>query len=115
MAAPITRYDIRPPTFPQAGERAGTAGTREPPSSTMPIVHNSRRHRAVGRHSASPRNPDAAGFAAPGVGADGDDTVLTDLAAVPGTASCGTDTSDEGRRVWAVVSTKCPGTRAAAV
>ncbi|MFG2840837.1 hypothetical protein ACGFYE_38250 [Streptomyces zaomyceticus] len=42
-----------------------------------------------------------------------DDTVLTDLAAVPGTASCGTDTSDEGRRVWAVLSTERPRTTAA--
>ncbi|MFE6104052.1 hypothetical protein ACFVQ4_29410 [Streptomyces laurentii] len=41
-----------------------------------------------------------------------DDTVLADLAAVPGTASCGTDTSDEGRRVWAVLSTERPRTRA---
>ncbi|MEE1813787.1 hypothetical protein PUR59_01880 [Streptomyces sp. SP18ES09] len=46
------------------------------------------------------------------VGAD--DTVLAvlaDLAAVPGTASCGTDTSDEGRRVWTVLSTEHPRTR----
>ncbi|MFH8717540.1 hypothetical protein [Streptomyces zaomyceticus] len=42
------------------------------------------------------------------------DTVLTDLAAVPGTASCGTDTSDEGRRVWAVLSTERPRTRTTA-
>ncbi|MFC8008677.1 hypothetical protein [Streptomyces cinereoruber] len=40
-----------------------------------------------------------------------DDTILADLAAVPGTASCGTDTSDEGRRVWAVLSTERPRTR----
>ncbi|MFF0478912.1 hypothetical protein [Streptomyces sp. NPDC004284] len=46
------------------------------------------------------------------VGSDPDDTVLNDLAAVPGTASCGTDTSDEGRRVWAVLSTERPRTRA---
>ncbi|MER7952651.1 hypothetical protein ABTY59_35205 [Streptomyces sp. NPDC096079] len=39
-----------------------------------------------------------------------DDKVLADLAAVPGTASCGTDTSDEGRRVWAVLSTERPRT-----
>ncbi|MFF6844631.1 hypothetical protein ACFY8X_38575 [Streptomyces tanashiensis] len=45
-------------------------------------------------------------------GADADDTVLAGLAAVPGTASCGTDTSDEGRRVWAVLSTERPRTRA---
>ncbi|GGT26403.1 hypothetical protein GCM10010222_80260 [Streptomyces tanashiensis] len=42
-----------------------------------------------------------------------DETVLTNLAAVPGTASCGTDTSDEGRRVWAVLSTERPRTTAA--
>jgi hypothetical protein len=43
--------------------------------------------------------------------AGADDTVLADLTAVPGTASCGTDTSDEGRRVWAVLSTERPRTR----
>ncbi|MFG3042519.1 hypothetical protein ACGFYZ_37050 [Streptomyces sp. NPDC048330] len=41
------------------------------------------------------------------------DTVLTDLAAVPGAASCGTDISVEGRRVWAVLSTERPRTTAA--
>ncbi|MFC7794634.1 hypothetical protein [Streptomyces cinereoruber] len=40
-----------------------------------------------------------------------DDTILADLAAVPGTASCGTDASDDGRRVWAVLSTERPRTR----
>ncbi|MFF9428378.1 hypothetical protein [Streptomyces sp. NPDC014746] len=35
-----------------------------------------------------------------------DDIVLADLAAVPGTTSCGTDTSDLGRRVWSVLSTE---------
>ncbi|MFB7356018.1 hypothetical protein [Streptomyces gardneri] len=40
-----------------------------------------------------------------------DDTILTDLAAVPGTASCGTDASDDGRRVWAVLSTERPRSR----
>ncbi|MFE7512639.1 hypothetical protein ACFU8I_15690 [Streptomyces sp. NPDC057540] len=43
-----------------------------------------------------------------------DDMVLSDLAAVPGTAGCGTDTSDEGRRVWAVLSTERPRTYTAA-
>ncbi|MFE5591195.1 hypothetical protein [Streptomyces sp. NPDC056549] len=38
---------------------------------------------------------------------------LTDLAVVPGTASCGTDTSDEGRRVWAVLRTERPRPRTA--
>ncbi|MGW4699741.1 hypothetical protein [Streptomyces sp. NPDC004285] len=42
-----------------------------------------------------------------------DDMVLTDLAA-PGTASFGTDTSDEGRRVWAVLSTERPRPRTTA-
>ncbi|MGW9436115.1 hypothetical protein [Streptomyces sp. NPDC055607] len=42
-----------------------------------------------------------------------DDTVLADLAAVLGTASCGTDASDDGRRVWAVLSTQRPHTRTA--
>ncbi|MFF5639630.1 hypothetical protein [Streptomyces sp. NPDC012825] len=41
-----------------------------------------------------------------------DATILADLAAVPGTASCGTDASDDGRRVWAVLSTERPHTRA---
>jgi hypothetical protein len=41
-----------------------------------------------------------------------DDTILAALAAVPGTASCGTDTSDDGRRVWAVLSTERPHKRA---
>ncbi|MFJ3769604.1 hypothetical protein ACIPQJ_33855 [Streptomyces sp. NPDC090082] len=45
--------------------------------------------------------------------AGADDTVLADLAIVPGTASCGTDTSDEGRRVWAVLSTEHLRTRTA--
>ncbi|MFE5833710.1 hypothetical protein ACFQ8W_26140 [Streptomyces sp. NPDC056508] len=40
-----------------------------------------------------------------------DDTVLADLAAVPATASCGTDASDDGRRVWAVLCTDRPRTR----
>ncbi|MFJ3819429.1 hypothetical protein [Streptomyces sp. NPDC090056] len=40
-----------------------------------------------------------------------DDTVLADLAALPAIASCGTDTSDDGRRVWAVLSTDRPRTR----
>ncbi|MFC8953732.1 hypothetical protein ACFT8P_14030 [Streptomyces sp. NPDC057101] len=40
-----------------------------------------------------------------------DETILADLAAVPGTASCGTDTSDDGRRVWAVLSTERPRSR----
>ncbi|MFF8513609.1 hypothetical protein ACF064_36800 [Streptomyces sp. NPDC015492] len=37
-----------------------------------------------------------------------DDTLLSDLAAVPGSTSCGTDASDEGRRVWSVLSTVRP-------
>ncbi|WP_331717857.1 hypothetical protein OG468_41210 (plasmid) [Streptomyces zaomyceticus] len=45
-------------------------------------------------------------------GTSPDDTILTDLAAVPGTASCGTDASDEGRRVWTVLSTERPRFRA---
>ncbi|MGW4725481.1 hypothetical protein [Streptomyces sp. NPDC004291] len=40
-----------------------------------------------------------------------DETILTGLAAVPGTASCGTDVSHDGRRVWAVLSTERPRTR----
>ncbi|MFC9341517.1 hypothetical protein ACFT0G_35285 [Streptomyces sp. NPDC057020] len=43
------------------------------------------------------------------VGAD--DAAFADLSAVPGTASCGTDTSEEGRRVWVVLSTEPPRTR----
>ncbi|OKJ52738.1 hypothetical protein AMK29_30535 [Streptomyces sp. CB02261] len=44
-------------------------------------------------------------------GSEPDETILADLAAVPGTASCGTDTSDDGRRVWAVLSTERPRPR----
>lgn len=40
-----------------------------------------------------------------------DETILADLAAVPGTASCGTDASEDGRRVWAVLSTERPRPR----
>ncbi|MCX5231456.1 hypothetical protein [Streptomyces sp. NBC_00233] len=40
-----------------------------------------------------------------------DEAVLSDLAAVPGTASCGTDASEDGRRVWAVLSTERPRSR----
>ncbi|WP_260606741.1 hypothetical protein [Streptomyces sp. WAC08241] len=40
-----------------------------------------------------------------------DETVLASLASVPGTTSCGTDASDDGRRVWAVLSTDRPSTR----
>ncbi|WP_158076967.1 hypothetical protein [Streptomyces sp. CB02009] len=43
--------------------------------------------------------------------AGADDAVLADLSAVPGTASCDTDTSDEGRRVWVVLSSEPPRTR----
>ncbi|MFD3726722.1 hypothetical protein [Streptomyces sp. NPDC058671] len=45
-------------------------------------------------------------------GSEPDETILSDLAAVPGTASCGTDTSEDGRRVWAVLSTERPRSRA---
>ncbi|MFB7398388.1 hypothetical protein [Streptomyces sp. NPDC056191] len=44
-------------------------------------------------------------------GAEPDETILPALAAVPGTSSCGTDASDDGRRVWAVLSTERPRTR----
>ncbi|MFF4173807.1 hypothetical protein [Streptomyces sp. NPDC001744] len=44
-------------------------------------------------------------------GSEPDETILTDLAAVPGTASCGTDASEDGRRVWAVLSTERPRSR----
>ncbi|MFF5391974.1 hypothetical protein ACFY5H_27140 [Streptomyces sp. NPDC013012] len=44
-------------------------------------------------------------------GSEPDEAVLADLAAVPGTASCGTDASADGRRVWAVLSTERPRTR----
>ncbi|WP_331717820.1 hypothetical protein OG468_40960 (plasmid) [Streptomyces zaomyceticus] len=40
-----------------------------------------------------------------------DETILADLAAVPGTTSCGTDASDDGRRVWVVLSTERPRSR----
>ncbi|MFJ5142754.1 hypothetical protein [Streptomyces sp. NPDC088707] len=43
--------------------------------------------------------------------ASADDAVLAGLSAVPGTVSCGTDTSDGGRRVWVVLSTEPPRTR----
>ncbi|MFD4319005.1 hypothetical protein [Streptomyces sp. NPDC058548] len=45
------------------------------------------------------------------IGSEPDETILSALAAVPGTSSCGTDASDDGRRVWAVLSTKRPRTR----
>ncbi len=44
-------------------------------------------------------------------GGEPDQTILSDLAAVPGTASCGTDASEDGRRVWAVLSTERPRSR----
>ncbi|MEW1700745.1 hypothetical protein [Streptomyces sp. NPDC091278] len=40
--------------------------------------------------------------------------LLTELAAVPGMASCGTEESPEGRRVFALLETRPPRTRAAA-
>ncbi|MFD9240422.1 hypothetical protein ACFV0D_00495 [Streptomyces sp. NPDC059556] len=43
--------------------------------------------------------------------AEPDETILSALAAVPGTSSCGTDASDDGRRVWAVLSTERPRSR----
>lgn len=44
-------------------------------------------------------------------GSEPDKTILSALAAVPGRSSCGTDASDEGRQVWAVLSTERPRTR----
>ncbi|MDX2564418.1 hypothetical protein PV371_32860 [Streptomyces sp. TX20-6-3] len=43
--------------------------------------------------------------------AEPDQTVLTSLAAVTGTVSCGADASDEGRRIWSLLSTEPPRTR----
>ncbi|MCZ0983364.1 hypothetical protein O1L60_41755 [Streptomyces diastatochromogenes] len=43
--------------------------------------------------------------------AEPDQTVLTTLAGVTGTVSCGTDASDEGRRIWALLSTEPPRSR----
>ncbi|MEV6245952.1 hypothetical protein AB0M38_07060 [Streptomyces sp. NPDC051742] len=40
-----------------------------------------------------------------------DQTVLASLASVTGTVSCGTDASDEGRRIWALLSTEPPRSR----
>ncbi|MEU4360200.1 hypothetical protein [Streptomyces virginiae] len=45
-------------------------------------------------------------------GVEPDDTVLTSLAAMTGTVSCGTDACDEGRRVWSLLSTEPPRDRA---
>ncbi|MFB7592334.1 hypothetical protein [Streptomyces sp. NPDC056169] len=44
-------------------------------------------------------------------GSEPDEAILSDLAAVPGTASCGTDAAEDGRRVWAVLSTERPRSR----
>ncbi|MBM9624345.1 hypothetical protein [Streptomyces zhihengii] len=44
-------------------------------------------------------------------GALDDGAVLASLAAVDGTASCGTDAGDEGRRIWSLLSTEPPRSR----
>ncbi|MFE3074392.1 hypothetical protein [Streptomyces sp. NPDC059247] len=41
-------------------------------------------------------------------GTEAEESILSALATVPGTASCGTDASEDGRRVWMVLSTKPP-------
>lgn len=46
--------------------------------------------------------------------ADPEGDLLAELAAVEGTTSCGTEASDEGRRVWALLDTLPPRRRAAA-
>ncbi|MFD3663192.1 hypothetical protein ACFWVF_21795 [Streptomyces sp. NPDC058659] len=43
--------------------------------------------------------------------AEPDQTVLTTLASVTGTVSCGADASDEGRRIWSLLSTEPPRSR----
>lgn len=43
-----------------------------------------------------------------------DDEVLTELATVAGTVSCGTDAAADGRRVWMLMDTSKPRTRASA-
>ncbi|MEV7568670.1 hypothetical protein [Streptomyces tanashiensis] len=43
--------------------------------------------------------------------AEPDQTMLTTLAGISTTVSCDVDASDEGRRVWALVSTEPPGSR----
>ncbi len=43
--------------------------------------------------------------------AEPDQTMLASLASVAGTVSCGTDASDEGRRIWALLSTEPPRSR----
>lgn len=47
--------------------------------------------------------------------AEPDQSVLTALAGVGGTVSCGVDASDEGRRIWALLSTEPPRSRTPAV
>ncbi|MFJ7990059.1 hypothetical protein [Streptomyces sp. NPDC096351] len=42
-----------------------------------------------------------------------EETILSALTAVPGTTSCGTDVSEDGRRVWTVLSTARPRARTA--
>ncbi|WP_432086382.1 hypothetical protein [Streptomyces sp. bgisy095] len=44
-------------------------------------------------------------------GSEPDQSVLTTLAGVSGTVSCGVDASDEGRRIWALLSTEPPRSR----
>lgn len=46
-------------------------------------------------------------------GSEPEETILPALTAVPGTTSCGTDASDDGRWVWAVLSTARPRSRTA--
>ncbi|MFI5868253.1 hypothetical protein [Streptomyces sp. NPDC051546] len=46
--------------------------------------------------------------------AEPDEDVLTQLAAVPGTTSCGTESGTEGRRVWALLETTPPRRTSAA-